>query len=230
MVDEEKKEQPEAKPPKASPVDNGAEKPEEAKAVPPPAGDAAKEPAASPKPAAKPAAAPPAKKPPPKPEPLDNELVRRLRERFGGVIGESSLDREQAIVMVDAERLLEVGRYLLDEEKFNLLEDLTAVDWYERRPRFDVLLNLYSFEKNERVRIKTSIDSTCPSVSGLWGVANWLERECFDMFGLRFEGHPDLKRILLPDEWNGYPLRKDYDILQQDKEWVRENLGIESGQ
>jgi NADH-quinone oxidoreductase subunit C len=115
-------------------------------------------------------------------------------------------------------------------EQFNLLEDLTAVDWYDRRPRFDVLLNLYSFEKHERVRIKAQVDDTCPSVARIWTTANWLERECFDMFGLQFEGHPDLKRILLPDEWEGHPLRKDYDILKQDENWVRENLGIESGQ
>jgi NADH-quinone oxidoreductase subunit C len=148
----------------------------------------------------------------------------------GEDIGEATIDRRQAIVVVKSARLRDVGRYLRDDEKFNLLEDLTAVDWYERRPRFDVLLNLYSFEKNERLRVKAQVDDTCPSVVELWSTANWLERECYDMFGLRFEGHPDLKRILLPDEWSGHPLRKDYDILKQDEDWVRENLGIESGQ
>ena len=69
-----------------------------------------------------------------------------------------------------------------------------------------------------------------PSVSGIWSTANWLEREVWDMFGIVFSGHPNLTRILLPDEWQGFPLRKDYDILTQDTAWIRENLGIESGQ
>jgi len=69
-----------------------------------------------------------------------------------------------------------------------------------------------------------------PSVTGLWPTANWLEREVYDMFGVQYEGHPDLKRILLPDGWTGHPLRKDYDILKQDDAWVQANLGIPSGQ
>jgi NADH-quinone oxidoreductase subunit C len=106
------------------------------------------------------------------------------------------------------------------------------VDFPARAPRFEIVLNLYSFQKNERLRLKcrAAEGEVVPSVTSVWGTANWLERECFDMFGIRFDGHPDLRRILLPDEWQGFPLRKDYDILQQDTAWVRENLGIESGQ
>ncbi|MBI4467543.1 MAG: NADH-quinone oxidoreductase subunit C [Acidobacteria bacterium] len=183
--------------------------------------------------AAKPAAVaakPPAKPAGPAPEPLDNEQVRRLRARFAATIGEATLDRKQAIVVVARERLRDICQYLRDEEKFDFLTDLTAVDWYDRSPRFHVVLNLYSFARNERLRLKVPVADSCPSVSGLWSTANWLERECFDMFGIVFEGHPSLKRILLPDEWKGHPLRKDYDILKQDTDWVRENLGIESGQ
>ena len=185
------------------------------------------------KPEAKPAAPPPKPAAPAKPavgpEPLDNELVRRLRVRFGDTIGDTTRDRQQAIVVV-RDRVLEVCEYLKVEEKFDFLTDLTAVDWYNRQPRFDVILNLYSFAHNERLRLKAPVNESCPSVCGVWPAANWLERECYDMFGIRFEGHPGLKRILLPDGWKGHPLRKDYDILKQDTDWVRENIGIESGQ
>jgi NADH-quinone oxidoreductase subunit C len=177
-------------------------------------------------PPAKPAAPP---KPAVGPEPLDNELVRRLRARFADALGETTLDRKQAIVVV-RDRLGEICEYLKAEEKFDFLTDLTAVDWYDRRPRFDVILNLYSFPHNQRLRLKAVVDDVCPSVVGVWPTANWLERECYDMFGIRFEGHPNLKRILMPDEWKGHPLRKDYDILRQDTDWIRENIGIESGQ
>src|SRR5712692_1997849 len=183
-----------------------------------------------------PAAAPPKPAapvaPPPKPEPLENELVARFKARFGEAIREAWTDRKQAILLVERGRLLEIAQYVREEEKFDLLSDLTAVDWPRREKRFDVILNLYSFAKNERLRLKihAAADEPVPSVTGVWGTANWLEREAYDMFGIVFDGHPNLKRILLPDEWQGHPLRKDYDILTQDTAWVRENLGIESGQ
>jgi len=182
--------------------------------------------------AAPPKPAVPAKEAPPKPEPLDNELVKRYKSRFGDAIREAWQDRKQAILVVDSARLREIAQYTRDDEQFNLLSDLTAVDWPRREERFDVVLNLYSFQKNERLRIKAHAGEgeMVPSVSKVWPTANWLEREAYDMFGIVFEGHPNLKRILLPDEWQGFPLRKDYDILTQDTAWIRENLGIESGQ
>lgn len=223
-----------AKPPTPpAPVPAGAA--EEKPAAPPPQA------AVPPKPAAPagvtpPAAAPPKPAapaaPPPKPEPLENELVARFKARFGEAIREAWTDRKQAILLVERGRLLEIAQYVREEEKFDLLSDLTAVDWPKREKRFDVILNLYSFAKNERLRLKihAAADEPVPSVAGVWGTANWLEREAYDMFGIVFDGHPNLKRILLPDEWQGHPLRKDYDILTQDTAWVRENLGIESGQ
>jgi NADH-quinone oxidoreductase subunit C len=183
---------------------------------------------------AKPAAAPPPKPPPPKegPVPLDNELVKRYRARFGDALREAWSDRKQAILVVATEQLLEIAQYTRDEEQFDLLVDLTAVDWPKREKRFDVVLILYSFPKQERLRIKAQVGEgqAPPSVVSVWPTADWLEREVYDMFGIQFAGHPGLKRLLLPEEWEGFPLRKDYDILQQDDAWVRENLGIESGQ
>jgi NADH-quinone oxidoreductase subunit C len=158
--------------------------------------------------------------------------VARLRAKFGAGIVEAMEDRKQAIVTVERTRLAEIALHLRDDEKFDMLSDLTAVDWPKREKRFDVVLNLYSFAKNERLRVKAwaGDGEEVPSLTGVWAAANWLEREAFDMFGIVFAGHPGLTRILLPEEWQGYPLRKDYDILQQDTAWVKENLGIESGQ
>jgi NADH-quinone oxidoreductase subunit C len=185
-------------------------------------------PAAPPK-----AAAPAAPKPPVVLQtPLDNEFVARFRAKFGAALLEAIEDRKQSILTVDRARLPEMALHLRDEEEFDMLADLTAVDWPKREKRFDVVLNLYSFAKNERLMVKVQAADAeeVPSVVSVWPTANWQEREVFDMFGIVFSGHPDLKRILLPDEWQGYPLRKDYDILQQDTAWVRENLEIESGQ
>jgi NADH-quinone oxidoreductase subunit C len=215
-------------------ADEAAEK--KGPAAPSGAGKSSAEP---PKPAAAAAggAAPPrppapAKEAPPKPVPLDNALVQRLKGRFGDSILEAWLDRKQAIVVVAREWLDEIAFHLRDEESFDMLADLTATDWPKREKRFEVVANLYSFPKNERLRLKAQAaeGEPVPSLVEVWPAANWLEREAFDMFGIVFEGHPDLRRILLPEEWQGHPLRKDYDILQQDAAWVRENLGIESGQ
>ncbi len=164
--------------------------------------------------------------------PLENDLTRRYRERFGAAILDALEDRKQPYLVVDAAQLSDIALYSRDVEKFDLLEDYTAVDWPRREKRFDLIAILYSFEHNTRLRLKIPVaaDESAATLVPVWPVANWLEREIFDMFGIVFAGHPDLKRILLPDEWQGHPLRKDYDILQQDTAWVRENLGIESGQ
>ena len=91
---------------------------------------------------------------------------------------------------------------------------------------------MYSFAANDRLRVKCRIKEweSIESVVSVWPTANWLEREVYDMFGIRYANHPDLKRILLPEDWQGFPLRKDYNFRLQDVEWVRKHLGIESGQ
>ena len=177
-------------------------------------------------------AAPP--KPPsgPTPQPWDDGFPRRVREHLGGAIQESVTYLGQNFFVVDAGSILSICRYLKQEEQFNFLTDLTALDDPQREKRFDVIYQLYSFPHNVRLRLKAPLGEkeSIESVVALWAAANWLEREAYDMFGIRFRGHPDLRRILLPEEWQGHPLRKDYHILQQDVQWVQENLHIESGQ
>jgi NADH-quinone oxidoreductase subunit C len=184
------------------------------------------------KPAA-PAAAKPAPKPEgPKPEPWESELVEGLRRRYGTGIKEASTYLGQKYLVVDSSILYEILRLMRDDELFDYCVDVTAVHYPKREAQFDIVYVLYSFHHNERVRVKTQVKDgeSLRTAVEIWPTANWLEREVYDMFGITFDGHPDLKRILLPDGWKGHPLRKDYPILQQDKEWVQINLGIESGQ
>jgi NADH-quinone oxidoreductase subunit C len=181
--------------------------------------------------APKPPAAP-AKSAGPVPEPWESEFVAHLRQQYGSGIEEASRYLGQTCLVVDQAILPEVLRRMRDDEGFDYLVDVTAVHYPKRDQQFEVLYVMYSFPKNERTRVKTKIKDGehVPSAVLIWETANWLEREVFDMFGIVFDGHPGLKRILLPDEWKGHPLRKDYDILLQDREWVQINLGIESGQ
>jgi NADH-quinone oxidoreductase subunit C len=164
--------------------------------------------------------------------PWESDLARELKEQFGDSISELSTYVGQNFIVAKPEAVVPILEYLKLDADFDYLVDITAVDWPKRAERFDLVYVVYSFPRNERVRIKTYIkDGYQPRTAvPVHLTANWLEREVYDMFGVAFEGHPDLRRILMPDEWEGYPLRKDYPILKQDERWVRENLGIESGQ
>jgi NADH-quinone oxidoreductase subunit C len=164
--------------------------------------------------------------------PWDSDMVTRLKQRYGSGIREASTYLGQKYMIVDQSLIHEILQLLCEDEQFDYCVDVTALHYPQREQPFDVVYILYSFPRNERIRVKTLIreGESVPSVVDIWATANWLERECYDMFGIKFEGHPDLKRILLPDGWKGYPLRKDYGIIQQDQEWVQINLGIESGQ
>jgi NADH-quinone oxidoreductase subunit C len=203
------------------------DKPAPAAATPAPS--TAPKPAAA-APAAKPAAAP-AKPAAPVPTPWDSTMVAKLKGEYGSGI-EPLTYLGQNYMVVDRSLIPELLQVLRNEEQFDYCVDITAVHYPKREKQFDVLWVLYSFARNERTRVKTQIGEgeTIPSSVPIWATANWLEREVFDMFGIKFDGHPDMKRILLPDGWKGHPLRKDYGILQQDNEWVQINLGIESGQ
>lgn len=158
-------------------------------------------------------------------------MIAKFKREYGSGI-EPLTYLGQNYIVADRSLIPEILQRLCNEEQFDYCVDLTAVHYPKREKQFDVIWVLYSFPRNERVRVKTLIadGETLPSSVPIWPTANWLEREVFDMFGIKFDGHPDLKRILLPDGWKGFPLRKDYNILQQDNEWVQINLGIESGQ
>jgi NADH-quinone oxidoreductase subunit C len=198
-------------------------------AVAAPAGAA--KPAAAAGAVAKPVAAPP-KPPAPKPDPWESPLIDKLRKAYGSGLREASTYMKQNYMVVDKSIASDVLRHMRDQEQFDYCVDVTAVHYPKRDEQFEVVWILYSFARNERVRVKTQIKEgePAPSAVSLWPTANWLEREVFDMFGIHFTGHPDLRRILMPDDWKGHPLRKDYGLMQQDQEWVKINLGIESGQ
>jgi NADH-quinone oxidoreductase subunit C len=207
----------------------GEPKPAAAKPVVP-AASAQPSAAAPAAPAVKPAAAPP-KPAAPVPTPWDSPMVAKLKRSYGSGI-EALTYLGQNYMVVDRSTIPEILQILRNEEEFDYCVDLTAVHYPTREKQFEVVWVLYSFARNERIRVKTQIadGESLPSSVPIWAAANWLEREVFDMFGIKFDGHPDMKRILLPDGWKGHPLRKDYGILQQDNEWVQINLGIESGQ
>jgi NADH-quinone oxidoreductase subunit C len=142
-------------------------------------------------------------------------LIERIKARFGAEILSAQNERDEETFTIDREHAYGFFRALRDEPdfQFNFLTDLTAVDWLDRKPRFDVVYQLNSLNLAHRIRVKIGVDGADPwvhSVVGVWGAADWLERECFDMFGIVFKGHPDLRRILMYDSFEGHPLRKDY--------------------
>jgi len=140
-------------------------------------------------------------------------LVQRLGDRFKTAVQESSDFRGDLSVVLEPTALIEVARYLKAEEGFDYLLYATAVDWPARDPRFTVVWEVRSLADKIRIRIKTTAampDPHVPSLTSVWPAANWHERETWDLFGIRFDGHPDLRRILMPETWEGFPLRKDY--------------------
>lgn len=141
------------------------------------------------------------------------ELAERLRRRFDDVLS----SRGEVTVSLAADELLEALRFLRDERDLlcSFLSDLSCTDWPGRDPRVWMAYHLYSPEHNHRVRVKVGLsegDLSVPSATAVFPAAGWHEREVYDFFGVRFEGHPDLRRILMPDEWEGHPLRKDHPL------------------
>lgn len=143
--------------------------------------------------------------------------LQRLLQVCGDAVLEVSEHRGDWTAVVAPQRIREICAFLRDDEQtnFNYLIDITAVDWPERELRFEVVYHLFSIPLNHMLRLKARVADGQPvdTVSDIWMLANWAERETYDMFGISFEGHPDLRRILLPEDWeDGFPLRKDYSI------------------
>ena len=143
-----------------------------------------------------------------------------LKERFGEAVLAVSVYRGETTALLTTAALVEACLALRDAAslRYDLLEDMTAVDWPDREPRFDLVYQLVSTETGASLRLKTQAggeddpEPEVPTVSAVWPTADWFEREVFDLFGVRFSGHPDLRRILMPADWVGYPLRKDYPL------------------
>ncbi|HXV36905.1 MAG TPA: NADH-quinone oxidoreductase subunit C [Myxococcota bacterium] len=141
--------------------------------------------------------------------PALQQLIAQLRD----AVQQTHAYRGDATALVEAARVENVLCFLRDELDFDMLTDLTAVDYLGEKPRFEVVYHLYSTRANQRVRIKARVAEEAPeiaSATSLFASADWMEREVYDLYGIRFAGHPDLRRILLYDEFEGYPLRKDY--------------------
>ena len=250
----------EAKPAPPPPAATQSAAPESAAAAPKPARPAPTPGAAAakgapPKPAgAKPAAARPKPKPKPPPEPPKGPpdppppegmalppVVAAVQDALPGAIAAVSYWVGDWTLIVSRERLLEVLEFLKTAEvtAFDYCSDVTATDWPPRERRFDMIYCLYSTRLRHRIRVKARVgeDDAVESVTGLWPAANWLEREVFDQFGIRIVNHPDLRRILMPDEWQGHPQRKDYPLegpgellMENPQDWLRvRNLPDEAG-
>lgn len=204
-------------------------------AAPPKPAAAAAKPAAAGKPAEAVKSIAPPSGPTDPPPPADTPLptfISTLQAALPDAVEHVSLWVGDWSVVVTASRLLEVMTHLRDTPgaRFDFCSDVTATDWPPRAERFDLIYCLYSTTLRHRIRVKVRAKDRegVPSVAGIWPAANWFEREIFDLFGIRFEGHPNLRRILMPDEWQGHPQRKDYPLegpgellLESPTDWLK---------
>lgn len=150
--------------------------------------------------------------------PPDQEVARSLGQRLSGLLGSQFLgsreDRGELTYWVEAGCWLRVAEFLKSDSPFHVLEDLMVVDYLDRDPRFDLSIVCLSLEHSQCVRVKTLVAEAqaVESLAGVWAGASWYEREMWDLFGIHFENHPDLRRLLLPADYQGHPLRKDYPV------------------
>lgn len=145
----------------------------------------------------------------------ENPIVLGITEKFPDSLESASLQFDQTVLYIKPENIAAICEYLRAEHRFNRISTVTAVDWYPQEPRFEVVYHIHSIPDNSRLRLKCRVGGetpSLPSVTSVWPGANWYEREAFDLFGINFEGHPYLRRIMMPDDWQGHPLRKDYPV------------------
>ncbi len=151
----------------------------------------------------------------------NNRAVISLKEKFAAAVVDVVEFRGEITVTVKKDAVLEVLQFLKQSLQYNLLTDVTAVDYLDQKEdRFMLVYQLYSIPNKDRLRIKAPLaeNDSIQSATQVWATANWLEREVFDLFGITFENHPDLRRILMTPDWEGYPLRKDYPLQGPDRE------------
>jgi NADH-quinone oxidoreductase subunit C len=143
-----------------------------------------------------------------------NRAVSSLQASLPDAILDAKFDRSELTLTIAKDRILEAAS-VVQKAGYNFLEDVTCVDWYPSEPRFHVIYHIVSHSLKERVRLVApveTIDCTIESITPVWPSANFYEREVWDLFGVRFNGHPGLRRIMMPEEWQGHPLRKDYPV------------------
>jgi NADH-quinone oxidoreductase subunit C len=175
---------------------------------------------------------PPVKKKEEAPKPTDasdHPLVKKLKTQFDDAIGDASEFVGQLSINIAKDHIVAICDFLKadTETPFDYLSDLTCVHYPEKTSApFEVVYNLYSISANERVRLKLQTNDAVDSVTGVWPAANWLEREVFDLFGVHFNGHPDLRRLLLPPDWEGHPLRKDFPLEFVENAWTEKHLPV----
>ena len=144
------------------------------------------------------------------------ETAAALESFDGQAITAGKFDRGELTLEIAPDKIVSVCAFLKNELKFVRLSTVTAVDRFPAEPRFEVVYHLHSLERNEKLRLKCRLPAAHPeidSVTGVWRAAGWYERETFDLFGVKFRNHPDLRRIMMPDDWEGHPLRKDYTVM-----------------
>jgi len=151
----------------------------------------------------------------------EHAAVAKLKEKFAGAVLDVVDFRGETTVTVKKEEIVAISRFLKEALGYDFLCDLCGVDYLGSAPRFQVVYNLYNIGAKDRLRVKVPVeesDARIDTVSGVWATANWHERECWDLMGITFTGHPDLRRILMPADWVGHPLRKDYPVQGPDRE------------